>query len=765
MIKKALLFIFVFSLAVGMTACAAGWGKEDGDQAQDAGTGMQLQGGADWEGAEQYAYSNIIMDFAEYGSDVAVRDIAGRGEWIYVLLEVREWEPEPEDPIQKQEYTSCYQVFRCLADGSRKEISGKIDLPEDGGYVYEMQLSDDGSVAILFYSDAGDSVRLIFWDGFRNEHWEKEIAAGGYLFRGEESIVILAKNGDGRVADTYDLRGELSDSVNLGEDLFKGLQKCFYTSDQRFLLVKTDSGGTPYGEFYDMKTGRGEQNRLPENVLQYQIFQGTVKDILLCGNAGVLELGVGETTPTELLSYVDAGLDVGNFQMVWQMDETRLAGIFSDGGITKLGIFERIRVPAGSRKEVVTLGIVGELNAGLRSRIIEFNQESSRYRITVKQYVTYDEELDALTQLNTDILSGKMPDILVIDNAMPLQSWAAKGLLADVGKLLEEDGELDSGQFMENVLDAFRMNGRLYYVIPSFCVDTLVAKQSKVGERAGWNQEEFAAVAAGLPEGTKVVSEISRYDYLNGYMRVCGREYVDADQGKCNFCSEGFVSALKFAATLPEYAESSFYEENSYDSQYLEDKALLQPVTIRFIPQLAQQIYGCIGEDIAYVGYPSENGQGSCIRISGIGFVLSAQGGKIEGESSFQGASSLQGAWEFARYYLTADFQRDRLHEYDEGNGMPSRRDVFYEEAQRAAAWEGYCFINDEFVRLPPMTQAQIDQATGFIGTLRNAAFEDEVIMRIIYEEAGSLFQGQKTAEDVAGLIQNRAQLYLSEGM
>ena len=64
---------------------------------------------------------------------------------------------------------------------------------------------------------------------------------------------------------------------------------------------------------------------------------------------------------------------------------------------------------------------MGELDAGLRSRIIAFNQENSRYRITVRQYVTYNEE-------------------------MPLQSYIEKGLLTDVGKLLEEDAELDRGQ-------------------------------------------------------------------------------------------------------------------------------------------------------------------------------------------------------------------------------------------------------------------------------------------------------------------------------
>lgn len=57
------------------------------------------------------------------------------------------------------------------------------------------------------------------------------------------------------------------------------------------------------------------------------------------------------------------------------------------------------------------------------------------------------------------------------------------------------------------------------------------------------------------------------------------------------------------------------------------------------------------------------------------------------------------------------------------------------------------------------------DRALSFIEGLYNPAFEVEMVMNIIYEETESFFQGQKSAEDVAGLIQNRVQLYLHERM
>lgn len=676
----------------------------------------------------QYTYSGTVIDFKEYGSDIVVHDLAGQGEQVYALLEVREWGPEPEDYTQKQEYTSCYQVFSCRADGSGRTVSDRFFLPESGGYVNNLCLSDEGCVAALFHSDMDQSVSLLFWDSVQNVHWEKKAADGGYLFFREDGFVILARKGEGREALFYDAQGELEDRLEVKGESFDSFQDLFYVGDDRFLVITADREGTVYAEIYDIKTGQGEKKSLPDYFsrqygnFRYQVHQGTAGNILLCDPAGVRQWDLEQEVLTERIIFVDADLDISGFQTVWQIDGSRIAGIFDEEGNQTLGVFERSEVPPGAQKQIVVLGIMSELDMGLKRQIVDFNRKNSRYRITIRQYVTVNDELDALTKLNADILSGEMPDILLTNKEMPLESYISKGLLADVGKLLDEDRGLDCRQFMENVLDAFRVDGSLYYVIPAFCVDTLVAKQSKTGERTGWNQEEFSAVSAGLPETMERVSEMSRYDYLENYMRVCGREYVDTDQGKCDFQSENFTAALQFAGTLPEYVGEFFHEENSYDARYIADKTLLQPVTIRYIPDLAQQIYGCMGEEIVYVGYPAESREGSCIRISGMSFALSGR------------SNNLEGAWEFARSFLTEDFQRDRLYEIN-GIGLSIRRDVFDEQAQRAAVQEGYCFINDEYVPVPPMTGEQIDKVVGFIQGLHYAAFENEAIINIIREE------------------------------
>ena len=182
--KKFALCILAAILVLGMEACSQKQDKEEnGGQENNVQQGTSVSGAA-----VLYDYSSSIVNFSKYGGDVVVHDIEGQGEQLYALIEVREWGEEPEDSDQKQECTSHYYVFFCMADGSEKTISEEIDLTKnDDWYINELHLSDDGCVAALRYSYMDDAVSLLFRDAFRNVQWEKQIAAGGYLFIKEEN--------------------------------------------------------------------------------------------------------------------------------------------------------------------------------------------------------------------------------------------------------------------------------------------------------------------------------------------------------------------------------------------------------------------------------------------------------------------------------------------------------------------------------------------------------------------------------------------------
>lgn len=750
--KRVIPVILSILVLLSMAACSS---KEQ-EIRENNGSNMESSGQSetaiDMVTPVQYVYSCDTVTFTEYGDRVDVCDVAGRGDRVYVLMEVKNWDEGAADDEPSEVF---YQVMSCLPDGSQRSVSDKIDLQTEAENITEIHISDAGCVAALCKPDDDRGMKLLFRDVFQGIYWEKEISASeGKLFlQGEDMIVFCADNGRYAMV-SYDKSGEPGESINLDAAVFEEAQAVYLQPDGCFLAVKTDMEGVTYAQIYDPVSDMAERKELPDHFSRYQVFQGASTDVLLCDTVGVYGYDVGCDAAVPVVTYIDAGLDIERFRLVRQIDETHFAGIYYEGMDNILGLFSRKEAPEDL--QVIVLGVFNESDIP-KDRILDFNRENNGYRITVKQYVSYSDELDAYAQLNMDILAGNMPDILAMDSSVRLQSLISKGLLADVGELISKDAELSEVEFMENVFDALCVDGVLYQIVPSFAVDTLIAKQSIVGDRTGWNAEEFARILATLPEGMEVVSEMSRQDYIVAYMDACADEIIDYDLGTCHFDFPEFKSALEFAATLPEtaedYGDGEYWMDPSghmYDSRYIENKVLLQPVSITRVRDLSSRINGALGEDGVYVGFPSNSREGGVLRSYGTSFVLSGQ------------SSHLEGAWSFARYLLTEEYQSGLL---DRGGGLPTRKDVFEDTVQDAAEYEGFCFINNEFMNLPALTPEQLERAVDFIEGVHHFSFDDVTIMNIICEEAEGYFQGQKDVESVVDVIQNRVGLYLQEQM
>ena len=77
--------------------------------------------------------------------------------------------------------------------------------------------------------------------------------------------------------------------------------------------------------------------------------------------------------------------------------------------------------------------------------------------------------------------------------------------------------------------------------------------------------------------------------------------------------------------------------------------------------------------------------------------------------------------------------------------------------------YEETVYINGESVPLPPMSQEQVDKIVAFVESVDKVSYYNEDIQNIIDEEVAPFFADQKTAEDVASIIQNRVELYVNE--
>jgi ABC-type glycerol-3-phosphate transport system substrate-binding protein len=81
---------------------------------------------------------------------------------------------------------------------------------------------------------------------------------------------------------------------------------------------------------------------------------------------------------------------------------------------------------------------------------------------------------DALKTLNTEIMAGKGPDVLVLDS-MPLQSYMDKGLLMDLSDVLSEP--LGKGELFGNIVEGYKKENKIYAAPIRFKVPFVSAKK------------------------------------------------------------------------------------------------------------------------------------------------------------------------------------------------------------------------------------------------------------------------------------------------
>jgi len=630
---------------------------------------------------------------------------------------------DPENAISEQNYfVVCWDANGSML--SEKELEG-ISSEEEYVYINNMTVAKDGTVHVLL---SGENVYKM----------------------------------------TVDAQGNVSERKAVSEEISKmlmNLNSLTAREDGTFLAMYYDEDWTKqYIATYDPITDTiGEPVALPTSMSMngYSTLNtGVSSDLIFSNNKGVYTYNIGDADSTQKMSFVNSDMNISNMNGLMELDENSFVAVFYENWEDmKIGLFTH--VPPEEIPDKAVLVLAGNyVDSELKQRVVEYNRTSEQYRIVLKEYDsynTYEDYQAGYTQLNNDIIAGNMPDILITDN-LPVENYAAKGLLADIGQLIENDEELSKVEFVQNVFDAYSVDGKLYYIIPNFNVMTMVAKTSLVGDRTTWTMEDAQNLVKSMPEGTVLLGETTRDSFFSTMMDFCGSDFVDVSTGKCNFNSPNFINMMEYAKTLPVELNEEYYGEDywmNYQNQYRDNRTILCRLSIGNISNLNYTINGRIGEDVSYVGFPTESGQGSYVNAFN-SYAISAK------------SPNLEGAWDFMRYYLTEEYQSTLEW------GLPIHKEYFLKNAQKALEKPYYLdengnkveydetyWVNNESIVLPQMTQAQIDKVVNFIFSIQKGYYSNNEIMTIINEEIEPFYSGQKSAQEVAQVIQNRAQLFV----
>ena len=104
-------------------------------------------------------------------------------------------------------------------------------------------------------------------------------------------------------------------------------------------------------------------------------------------------------------------------------------------------------------------------------------------------------------------------------------------------------------------------------------------------------------------------------------------------------------------------------------------------------------------------------------------------------------------------------------------NGFSSVKSKFEEELHEAAVEASdsnkraklYDPVSGEWKKINPLTEDDIKKFYDYAVSINTNAGIDMQVSSIVLEEASTFFAGQKTAEQVAEVIQNRVSNYIAE--
>lgn len=401
---------------------------------------------------------------------------------------------------------------------------------------------------------------------------------------------------------------------------------------------------------------------------------------------------------------------------------------------------------------------------------VEFNKKSDNYHVTIKVYVdetnwTENTWQDAVNRLQNDLTSEKnCPDIVDV-TAIDESAMVAKGVFEDLYPYLEQSSVLSKDDFLENVLEQFSHEGKLVSIPKTFQLNTIAGKRSVVGDKMGWTLEDMMALKDKHPDA-KLFNTWQKSSALFYCMMFSQDAFVDWNNVKCNFDSDEFKRVLEFVNTFPTEIDWENYDDSTELTDMQSDKVLLDNVNIGQIEDVQFAPFK-FGEEVTYIGFPVMDGGVGCTMSASNRYAIVAQ------------SAHKEGAWAFIESYLTT---KDTMFAW----GFPTLKKEFNQKMDEACNVKymldgnGEQMLDEEGNPIPEggtsgiggngwsytyqiPTKEDVELVKMLLSVARPEKRTNDELMKIIQEEATPYFEGQKTLDEVAGIIQSRAQIFVSE--
>lgn len=734
--------ILLLSVCSALLFGACGKGDVDNDASQVSGSGKNAV--SDTEQRMAYKDTRYFPEFTDTSKDYGAYETmsVGFAEDIYYLIRG--------ERSESGYYISDRKVIAYSPDTGEEKVL--LDEDDAGAEIITAALSKDGSVIVFCRTDAADSGYRSYKvdaDGkevFSREYTDLKIMEEGLalkmaadslgrwaLLAGQEIVCFDEK---GSFTGKTVLEGKVIKNIACGND---GNIYAYELYTNQLIPINFETAGLG-----------ASSHRVPIS-MQNVMGMTSQADFLICDQTTVYRYGCENREPIPLFDLQDSQIvDASYIDTMGEMQDGRIFLFLKDEvqGKTEMAILTPKALAECPDVEVVTIGTAYP-GRDLLETVADFNRKNEDIDMSILNYCVGGRNVrEAADALMLDISIGKGPDICILDYLDGVQALLTGGFLADLTEFLESSQQFKREDFIEQTLDMYTCQDQVMAIPKCFVLQTIVGDPDIVGESAGWDMDDLKAVVWGHPDAMVFESRPSSYIF-DVWCRNMLEEHVDVDRRKAKLDSAEFISFLDFMKELPD----NFHENDSllYGNAWLrEGKALLSSREIGRMTDL-QVLEAVFEGKYTCIGYPAPGKQPDCV-IKGydIYAISNASANKDSAWRFIEWSNALQGEETYPSAYRT---------------GFPTRADVFEREMKEGVqqGLSGASFADGTRVEFREPTAEEVELVYSLIEMAGAEKEMEQTIVEIIKEEAAYMYEGNKTTEEVAKVIQNRVQLYLDE--
>ncbi len=364
------------------------------------------------------------------------------------------------------------------------------------------------------------------------------------------------------------------------------------------------------------------------------------------------------------------------------------------------------------------------------------------------QVLTRDEYDQFISRLNTEVLSGKGPD-LMDTTGLSLGVYANKGAVIDLHDLMKKDQEFKASDYYEGLWKATEIDGGLYALPTNYFVNTMMVDQKRL-DQAGvklddtkWTWNDFFDIADKIKKSSSdevyaLGTNGPKGELLYSIVEADYKRYVQHEKKTANFDSDEFRQMMQHVKDL---YDKGFI--TNYDGSL--DKLMFTQNTYITPDMLAAFTYTKGWKSILP---PTSEGSSSGLSFQPMGsYSINAKSG-VKDE-----------AWQFMKFMLSPEMQQSpelggisMLKEQVNAKFDELKQQVQDGTSQMAVK------IDD-----PQDFARHVDEMKALLNNTGQPSAMDPKIRTIISDEFKTFMDGSKSADEVSKLIQSRVTTYLNE--